>query len=485
MKYEAWLRNQTTLPDRETISSLYLAGLHWQLYTTGSGGYGLAADAELYQDWIRRQMLEEGLMMPLEGTDGQTIYFLTAPAGEMISSVEYGPFTQNSRQALDFARAVRSSRARNGLLTKDSLYISGFSILLPCSPAAQRRYGSMGEDVDLFLGSWICHGMNVFLTDTERIHKYASWLSDETRKQILSLFDLKEKKPGEGETVLSMPRPFSSDPSSAEKPFSASTVRKNRQEGPFSLPGRPALEKFFREEILDVIDREEEYQRFGVGFPGATLLYGPSGSGKTFAVEKLADYLGWPVFQVTSGTVGSKYIHETSQKISKTFDAAICNAPSVLIIDEMEAFLSSRNSENNAYITHMEEVAEFLRRIPDAAKNRVLLFGMTNLPETIDKAILRKGRFDHILEVRMPSRAEVLEVLTDLLDKLPVEENLRLDRIAARLEGCPLSDVSFVVNEAGRISVHAHKKRIDMESLETACSALKPAVKKKQVGFQL
>ena len=153
----------------------------------------------------------------------------------------------------------------------------------------------------------------------------------------------------EGDSILTMPKtwqetlekkgiPQETDSAEDEK----RQERKPRMEGPFYLPGRPRLEQFFREEILDVIDREEEYRRFGVGFPGPTLLYGPPGSGKTFAVEKLAEYLGWPVHRITSGTVGSKYIHETSRKISQMFDLAIKDAPSVLVIDELETFLSSR-----------------------------------------------------------------------------------------------------------------------------------------------
>ena len=58
----------------------------------------------------------------------------------------------------------------------------------------------------------------------------------------------------------------------------------------FSLPGRPKLEAFFNEHVVDLIRNEERYKALGIAFPGAVLLHGPPGCGKTFAVEKLVDY---------------------------------------------------------------------------------------------------------------------------------------------------------------------------------------------------
>ena len=109
----------------------------------------------------------------------------------------------------------------------------------------------------------------------------------------------------------------------------------------------------------------------GIDFPTAFILQGPPGCGKTYAVERLIEYLDWPSFFVDSGSIGSPYIHETSKRISAIFDEAIKNAPSVLVIDEMESFLMDRANSMNGSGHHVEEVAEFLRRIPEAAQNHV------------------------------------------------------------------------------------------------------------------
>ena len=118
---------------------------------------------------------------------------------------------------------------------------------------------------------------------------------------------------------------------------------------------------------------------------------------------------------------------------------------------------------------HMEEVAEFLRRIPEASKQHVLVIAMTNMIDAIDPAIIRRGRFDHIVEVKMPSAAEVRALLESLLSKLPVSNGIEIEPLSNRLAGRPLSDAAFVVKEAGRLAVKADQDEIDNEILFQAC----------------
>jgi len=170
------------------------------------------------------------------------------------------------------------------------------------------------------------------------------------------------------------------------------------------------LEQFFNEHVIDIIENEVRYRALGIEFPSAIILHGPPGCGKTFAVEKLVDYLGWPSFQIEASSVASPYIHETSKKVAEVFEAAIKNAPSVLIIDEMEAFLADRQGGAEGH-HRVEEVAEFLRRIPEAINKHVLIVAMTNRIDMIDSAILRRGRFDHVIKVDMASQIEVESLL--------------------------------------------------------------------------
>jgi ATP-dependent 26S proteasome regulatory subunit len=134
----------------------------------------------------------------------------------------------------------------------------------------------------------------------------------------------------------------------------------------------------------------------------------------------------------------------------------------------------------------VEEVAEFLRRIPEAIKNRVLIVAMTNRIEMIDPAILRRGRFDHVIKVDMASTSEILALLVRLVGNLPGAEDIALERLAASLDGRPLSDVAFVVKEAARLAARAGQNRMTQEFVDAAMKAV-PAreggVSRRKIGF--
>ena len=262
----------------------------------------------------------------------------------------------------------------------------------------------------------------------------------------------------------------------------------SRLRQPFTLPGRAALEAFFREHVIDLIENEARYAALGIRFPAPVALYGPPGSGKTFAVERLVEYLGWPSFSVDSSTIGSPYIHETGKKIAKIFDDAIKASPSVIVIDEMESFLSDRQAGGGQGLHHIEEVAEFLRRIPETVENRVLVVGMTNRIEMIDPAILRRGRFDHVIEVGMPGEAEVRSLLASVLSRVPGGSTVDVGGLALKLVGRPLSDAAFVVREGARLAARRGRDAIDLQSLEAALESAptrsKEDVKAPTIGFR-
>jgi SpoVK/Ycf46/Vps4 family AAA+-type ATPase len=147
------------------------------------------------------------------------------------------------------------------------------------------------------------------------------------------------------------------------------------------------------------------------------------------------------------------------------------NAPSVLVIDEMEAFLADRETGGGGSHHRVEEVAEFLRRIPEAAKNEVLIVAMTNRVEMIDPAIMRRGRFDHVIKVAYANADEVLALLHKLLATIPNDGTIDPAPLAKRLAGRPLSDVTFVVREGARLTVRAGRDKLGQDFLLAALDA--------------
>ena len=438
MPVDAWLPVGYSLPDGARTRLALQVGVDWQIVETSDNGRALIVTPALAKRWAETRLVDENLWQPLQfGTD--SMYAYTSPKNSMLVRVADSRSPQNLSEALAFAASLRETRsiAQDAPL-QDCIYVEALSRLLPTyalsPPVAD----------DLLLGTWLTGGVPLSVHSDRRTRQLLSWLGGVQIAEII-------KQSGLTGRVFE----------GGSSPDTARLVKV------FTLAGRPALEQFFKEHVIDLIENAERYRTLGIEFPSATILHGPPGCGKTFAVEQLIDYLGWPSFSIDASSIGSPYIHETSRKVAEVFDKAIKEAPSVLVIDEMEAFLADREMGSGSSHHRVEEVGEFLRRIPEAIKNRVLIIAMTNRLEMIDPAIQRRGRFDHVINVGMPSKAEVEGLLTALLSKLPVDE-LDIPALATGLAGRPLSDVAFVVREAARLAARSGRASVDQGSLTAA-----------------
>ena len=438
----------------------------------------MIADETAIDYWESMGLTEPGIFLPC----GTGLSSLEIGRQGFLSSAEQGPYPRGLQQmnALTdgfFRTRIRYPEAELG----SAIYVSSLPDLLFLEErnkgdGAEIRYGDREDEDAAILGQWVSGGMNIAFTDEKRIKTYAAGMTDLLYEETLKRFGWRRKK------TEYIPE-IKMDSIGAEP----SAKRRERESGEFSLPGREEVETFFREQVIDVIDRGQEYKQLGIPFPGPTLLVGPPGCGKTYAVEKLGKYLGWPIFYVNSATIASSYIHETSRKIAELFQKAMDYAPAIVVMDEMEAYLSEREGAGGTGgMAHREEMAEFLRIMPRLAENRVLLFAMTNMPDIIDPAILRKGRFDNRIDMDYPSWQELKEMLEHRLEGLPKEEKLNLNEIASQLAGRPISDMDYVLKEAGRLAVLNRTGRISQRLLKEACKKLGPGNGKKdrrRIGF--
>ena len=202
----------------------------------------------------------------------------------------------------------------------------------------------------------------------------------------------------------------------------------------FALPGRPALEAFFREYVIEPSADRARYEVLRVQLPNGILLYGPPGSGKTHAVDTLVAALRRPVFRLDLGAIGSPFIHQTTVQMRKAFEQAKQSAPSLLILEEIDAVAPARGPMSHDH--KVEELTEILRMIESASKNGVLVLATTNRRDALDPAILRKGRFDHSVHVDYPTRAEVELALRGMLKDRPHN----LSDLTAPSEACRAAD---------------------------------------------
>jgi SpoVK/Ycf46/Vps4 family AAA+-type ATPase len=459
MALDAWLPIGLKLSDGAKVRVALFEGADWQVYETQGGGRALVVHDNLGARWQDAGLIDEGTFDAFQFGDRSLRAISCAPSQTLLP-VSEAKSPDNKAEALSFALALKATRDIDPESPlQDALYVEKISRLLPTYSISFRT----GDDV--VLGYWLTGGTSIPASSFRRLRQNMSWIG------AGHLRDVVQAAGCEVAEIIPLERKPEAPAEKTETVSTEEKVEAIKRDGSesnkvFELAGRPELAAFFNEHIVDIILHRDRYKALGIEFPSAVILHGPPGCGKTFAVDRLVDFLGWPSFQIDASSVASPYIHETSKKVAQVFDKAMENAPSVLVIDEMEAFLADREMGSGHH--RVEEVAEFLRRIPEAAKNDVLIIAMTNRIEMIDPAILRRGRFDHVIRVDFASEVEVQALLDKLLSSLPKESDVDANPLAKELAGRPLSDVSFVVREGARLAARGGKDRLDQASLLSA-----------------
>jgi cell division protease FtsH len=334
--------------------------------------------------------------------------------------------------ALTAAEAARLADALSVLAQRNPDAAWESAIFFPsldiCVPTEQR----IGEDRRLLATRLLTGGIADPSLSARQIHGANPWITVDEIDNFMRRFGV-----------------------AAQRPTSPAASAK----APFRLPGNPRLETLFREYVIEYYGALDRYRAMRVDPPGGFLLHGPTGSGKTHAARALASYLGWPVFEIDIGKIGSPFIHHTTIQLRRAFEEAAAKAPALIILNEFDALAGSRTPGT---LDHkIEEVGELLQLLETAASKNVVLVATTNRRHAIDEAILRRGRFDHLVLVDYPDETEVREAMQAMLAERPHAAGLNLDMIAAKLTKRPMSDIAWTINEAARMAVRTNKPQID------------------------
>lgn len=454
MAVDSWLPIGYELPDGGRTSRAVSDGAGWQIFATAGGGAALVVQPSLADRWLESGLIGRGQLAQFTFGPSEFVC-LSCGEGHRLVPVDAGRSPNSKLEAVAFALALAATRKLDpSSPLQDSIYVERITRLLPTYSISPR------VDDDIVLGMWLTGGVRVSVGSGRRLQQLLSWLRPDDLREIVESAGIRGG--GSSAEVSSIGRTEELSAAPARSASGAST-------SVFELPGRPELAAFFNEHVVEIVEHQDRYRAMGIGFPSPVVLHGPPGCGKTFAVERLVEFLGWPSFKIDASSVASPYIHETSKKVADVFERAMKNAPSVLIIDEMEAFLADREVGSGHH--RVEEVAEFLRRIPEAAQNQVWIAAMTNRIDMIDPAILRRGRFDHVIAVEFPTEEEVLSLLGRLLASIPVEDDVRPGSYARDLAGRPLSDVAFVVREGARLAARDGRDRLNHRCMVSAIKA--------------
>jgi transitional endoplasmic reticulum ATPase len=222
-----------------------------------------------------------------------------------------------------------------------------------------------------------------------------------------------------------------------------------------------------RDVILPLLE-PEIFERYRLSLPNGILLYGPPGCGKTFIARKLAEVVGFSFMEVTPGDLASIYVHGTQGNIADLFAKAKKEAPCMVFFDELDAMVPNRGG-NSVGHHYASEVNEFLVRLNDCGKNKILVVGATNLPSRIDPAVMRPGRMDKKFFVGPPDYEARVEMLRIYMANRP-QESIDWHTLARKIENYSSAEIELIVNEAARLALEQHRDISSRDILEAIAS---------------
>lgn len=195
--------------------------------------------------------------------------------------------------------------------------------------------------------------------------------------------------------------------------------------------------------------RPELFERLGVAAPRGVLFTGPPGSGKTLLARSIAAKTSAAFFQISGPEIISKHYGESEAALRKVFQAAQKEAPAIIFIDEIDAIAPKRDGLSGEKQVERRVVAQLLTLMDGLSeRGRIILMAATNLPDSLDPALRRPGRFDREVTFTPPSAAQRKEILHVHLRNAPLDADVDLGAIAAESHGYVGADLAALAREA-------------------------------------
>ena len=204
--------------------------------------------------------------------------------------------------------------------------------------------------------------------------------------------------------------------------------------------------KKVREMVELPLKHPEIFEKLGIEPPKGVLLHGPPGTGKTLLAKAVASETNSHFILINGPEIISKFYGESEQNLRKKFEEAEQNAPSIIFFDEIDAIATKRDG---------------LR-----SRGKVIVIAATNIPNQLDPALRRPGRFDREMEIGVPDKEGRLEILKIHTRNMPLVKNINLKEIARVTHGFVGADLSALAKEAAMIVLRRILPDLKLEGIE-------------------
>ena len=222
-------------------------------------------------------------------------------------------------------------------------------------------------------------------------------------------------------------------------------------------------------EIVDFLHNPEKYTSIGATLPKGVLLVGPPGTGKTLLAQAVAGEAKVPFFSISGSEFVEMFVGMGAAKVRDLFKQAQEKAPCIVFIDEIDTIGKKRDS--GAGIGGNDEREQTLNQLLaemdgfDGAKGVVIL-AATNRPDSLDKALLRPGRFDRRVPVELPDLQGRIAILKVHAKDVKMEDNIDFDTIGRATSGASGAELANIINEAALRAVRMGRNKVAQQDLE-------------------
>ena len=234
------------------------------------------------------------------------------------------------------------------------------------------------------------------------------------------------------------------------------------------------------QEIVSFLKTPDKYKEIGARCPRGALLVGPPGTGKTLIAKAVAGEAGVPFFQIAGSEFVEMFVGRGAAKVRDLFKQANEKAPCIIFIDEIDAVGKRRDASLNSNDEREQTLNQLLSEMDGFDNHKgIVVLAATNRPETLDKALLRPGRFDRRIPVELPDLKGREAVLQIHANDVKMESGVDLSIIAKSTPGASGADLANIINEAALRAVRFGRRRVTTEDLAESVDVVIAGAKKK------
>ena len=232
-------------------------------------------------------------------------------------------------------------------------------------------------------------------------------------------------------------------------------------------------------EIVDFLHNPRKYADIGASLPKGALLVGPPGTGKTLIARAVAGEAKVPFFAISGSEFVQMFVGMGAAKVRDLFRQAGEKAPCIIFIDEIDAIGKRRDTGVGGNDEREQTLNQLLTEMDgfDGRKGVVIL-AATNRPESLDKALLRPGRFDRRIQMELPDLEGRKAILAVHLKKVKCEQ-INMDVVARATAGSSGAELANIVNEAALRAVRMGRSKVTTADIEESVETVIAGAQKK------